>query len=295
MRWQKKASIAINTWLDLVDRLRQRFVLRRAARRLEAGHERWSVEGRQRVIAFLGRCNGRGRLRPGIVSGFRSSRRRDVGRSRSFGAGDVARSARDSLGASGPPRVAARGGGGKRLRRAAGAESSRNFRRPATKLSARVTFPAASTGAVHVEDLGTGVAVDVTLQDARRVGAAVADGYLVYAGGHASGATVLHRALPSGAEDFLAFETASAGLRDRLRGRARRRRARPAAGGGHARAPRRGRAPRDCASRPPISSARTARRPSATLAVVGCAVDANPAAPWGRPVTAPGATPARCG
>src|SRR5207237_1566821 len=76
----KKVSIAINTWLDLVDRLRQRFTSRRAARRLEAGHACWTVEERQRVIAFLGRCNGRGRLRPGIVSRFRPNGRRDVGR-----------------------------------------------------------------------------------------------------------------------------------------------------------------------------------------------------------------------
>ena len=53
---------------------------------------------------------------------------------------------------------------------------------------ARVTLPANAGAPLHLEDAASGTSVDVTLKDARPVAAQTTDGYVVYRGGHASGA-----------------------------------------------------------------------------------------------------------
>jgi RHS repeat-associated protein len=155
------------------------------------------------------------------------------------------------------------------------------------RASAHLILPARSTGATHLEDEASGVAIDISLRDARDVAAEPADGYVVYPRAHASGATLLHRALPSGFEDYLSFEQRpsvptvvygvalgpkAAGLRlvagtlEVLDARG---------------------APRLRVTPPFVVDADGAPT-DATLAVAGCAIDTSPAPPWGRAVTAPG-------
>ena len=167
---------------------------------------------------------------------------------------------------------------------------------PATAASktgtARVALPMNATVPLHLEDVASGTAVDVTLKDARPATAQTADGYVVYARAHASGATLLHRALPTGTEDYLAFDakpTATEIAYDLALGEGARGLRLVAntlevidAGG----------APRLRVTPPYIVGANGATM-DATLAVDGCAVDTNPAAPWTRAVTTPGAT--HCG
>ena len=81
---------------------------------------------------------------------------------------------------------------------------------------ARVTLPPQAKAALHIEDAATNVAVDVSLSGATAVAGQSADGYVVYPGALAAGATVLHRALPGGSEDFVAFDAKPAGHAGRL-------------------------------------------------------------------------------
>jgi hypothetical protein len=154
---------------------------------------------------------------------------------------------------------------------------------------ARVTLPASANAPMHLEDAASGTAVDVTLKDAAPAAAQTAGGYVVYARGHASGATVLHRALPTGTEDYLAFDAKPAATEiayDLALG----------AGASGLRLVANtlevvdtGGAPRLRVTPPYIVGANGALT-DATLAVDGCAVDTNAAGPWGRAVTAPGAS-----
>jgi hypothetical protein len=151
-----------------------------------------------------------------------------------------------------------------------------------------VALPSGATAPTHLDDRATHVAVDVTLVGARDVAAQLVDGYSVYPHAHASGVTMLERALPTGAEDFISFETRPAvpevdyslalsqevgGLRlvegtlELLDDEG---------------------APRLRAEIPFIVGADGVRT-EATLALEGCAVDTSPAAPWGRDLTPPGA------
>src|SRR6187431_420111 len=105
-------------------------------------------------------------------------------------------------GVGGKPDVPVLGGGGaKRFDDGPGglvpAFDAEISRRPA-----RVTLSKTAAAPFRVEDIGTGMAVDVTLRDGQGVPAEAAEGYLVYASGHASGATLLHRALVDGLEDY---------------------------------------------------------------------------------------------
>ncbi len=157
------------------------------------------------------------------------------------------------------------------------------------KAPARVLFPPQATAPVHVEDASTQTAVDVSLKDARAVAAETAGGYVVYRNAHASGATVLHRALPTGTEDFVSFES-----RPRLPEVAYQLALGKGVSGlrlvaGTLEMLDAGGAPR-LRVEPPYVVGADGARTDATLAVEGCAVDASAAAPWGRPVTAPGAT-----
>ena len=163
-----------------------------------------------------------------------------------------------------------------------------DFAAAAGRVSARVLLPQRSTAALHLEDAATGIGVDVSLVGARDVAAQAADGYVVYPQAHVSGATLLHRARPDGAEDFVSFDKRPseaaiayqvalgqgvsglrlvAGTLEMLD-----------AGG----------APRLRVTPPYLVGADGDRR-DAKLAVNGCSVDTNPAGPWGRRVTAPGA------
>jgi RHS repeat-associated protein len=152
----------------------------------------------------------------------------------------------------------------------------------------RVTLPERSTEPLRLEELRTGMAIDVQVRNVSNVAAQSGDGYYVYPHAHASGGTLLHRLTDDGVEDFVSFETRPAvpevvydlalengvsGLRlvegtlellddegtPRLR------------------------------AAPPFIVGADGARTEATLAVEGCAVDNDPAAPWGRAVTDPGA------
>jgi RHS repeat-associated protein len=161
---------------------------------------------------------------------------------------------------------------------------------PASTVShlARVTLPERSTEPLRVEDVTTGMTIDVQVRGAFNVVGQGADGYLVYPHAHSSGGTLLHRVVDDGAEDFISFETRPAvpevaydltlakqvsGLRliegtlEMLDDDG---------------------APRLRAT-PPFIVGADGVRTDATLAVEGCAVDTNPAGPWGRDLTPPGA------
>ena len=160
------------------------------------------------------------------------------------------------------------------------------FTAAAVTPATRVLLPARSDGAVRLEDVATGAAVAVTLEGGRDVAPLMASGYLVYRRGHASGATVLHRASPAGVEDWLSFDErpATPEVTYRL-----------ALGAGVAGlrlventlelldvrgAPR-------LRVEPPYLVGADGERTAATLALEGCSVDRSPAPPWDRAVTAP--------
>jgi hypothetical protein len=153
---------------------------------------------------------------------------------------------------------------------------------------ANVLLPQLCTTAVRLVDVASGASVDISLNGALPVAAQTVGGYAIYPSAFGVGGTVLHRALPSGSEDFInlptrpstsevdysvALGTGIAGLRlvsgtlEML----------DASG-----------TPRLHVSPPYIVGADGTSTDGA-LAVSGCAVDSDPSAPWGRPVTAPGA------
>jgi hypothetical protein len=153
--------------------------------------------------------------------------------------------------------------------------------------AARVVLPARATAAAHLEDAKSGLGVEVSLTGARDVAAQAADGYVAYPHALDSGATVLHRALPTGTEDFVSFEVRPSkseiaygidlgpgvsGLR--------------LVGGTLEMLDAEG-TPRLHVA-PPYVVGADGTQTDATLAVERCEVDEDGAAPWGRPVTAPG-------
>jgi len=156
------------------------------------------------------------------------------------------------------------------------------------KTEARVVLPARSTDPLHVEDASSGIGVDVSLRGAREVVGQAGAGYVAYPRGHVSGATVVQRPLPIGTEDFVSFAerprvpaieyemTVGPGVKG-LRLVANTLEVLDGAG-----------APRLRVSPPYIVGADGAQT-DATLAVDGCAVDINPAGPWGRAPSPPGA------
>ncbi|HXU01995.1 MAG TPA: kelch repeat-containing protein, partial [Polyangia bacterium] len=152
----------------------------------------------------------------------------------------------------------------------------------------RVVYPAQSNGRVRLEDASSGAVVAFRLRGAVSIDAEAGAGYLVYRGAHESGATLLHRALPSGTEDYVAFDARPAAAKltyELTRGpnvqglRLVEGTLEMLDGGG---------TPRLRVEPPYVVSADGARV-AATLAVEGCAFDTDPAAPWGREVTPPGA------
>ena len=154
---------------------------------------------------------------------------------------------------------------------------------------ASVVLPQLCTAALHLSDVTSGAAVDISLNGTLPVAAQTVGGYVVYPNGFGVGGTVLHRALPSGSEDFInlptrpataevdysvALGTGIAGLRlvsgtlEMLDG---------------------GGVPRLHVP-PPYIVGSDGTRTDGALAVSDCAVDSDPSGPWERPVTAPGAT-----
>ncbi len=151
---------------------------------------------------------------------------------------------------------------------------------------ARVALSVRASDAFSVTDETSGVSVAVTLQDARPAPAEVAEGYVVYRGGHASGADLVHRVTAEGTEDFMLFEDAPAetavayriALGDDVAGlRLIENTLELLDADG---------APRLRMAPPYLVDADGVHH-TAQVAVAGCAVDTEPAAPWDRPVTPP--------
>ncbi|WP_437581021.1 Kelch repeat-containing protein [Sorangium sp. So ce887] len=157
--------------------------------------------------------------------------------------------------------------------------------------AASAELPLRAARPVRLADTASGVSIAFSLVDAADVPAAVDGGLVLYAGAlrteDGSAHDVLHRVLPNGTEDFVVFdrEPARKELRYRvdvtavsgLRLVERTLEFLDAAG-----------SPRLRVAPPYLIDATGARLP-ASLSVESCAVDTNPRAPWGRPVTPPGA------
>lgn len=154
--------------------------------------------------------------------------------------------------------------------------------------SADVELPIHANGIVRLEDHKSHLSIDFALRNADGVGVTVSDGMALYR--RAIGESdVIHRVHAEGTEDYVVFEAKPehealsydvdvsrvAGLRlvsntlEFLDG---------------------GGAPRLRVAPPYVVDSKGVRS-EARLAIEACAYDANPAAPWGRPVTAPGPSP----
>ena len=151
--------------------------------------------------------------------------------------------------------------------------------------AASVALPTHAHDPVRLEDDGSHLVLAFSLRGASEVAVTSADGIAMYPGALA-GADIVHRVHAEGTEDYVAFETRPAkeelaydvdvshvaGLRlvsntlEFLDS---------------------GGAPRLRVARPYVVDA-TGVRTEGSLALEGCAYDANPAAPWGRAVTASG-------
>jgi hypothetical protein len=152
--------------------------------------------------------------------------------------------------------------------------------------SAQIVLPSSPDAPFHLKDLRSSARIAVRMLDATRATAEVVDGRVVYPGGYANG-DVVHQVRESGTEDFvilrergtssldyeLELEQGVVGLRlgaDTLE--------LLDAGG----------APRLRVASPYVVDD-AGSRIAASLSVDGCAYDTSPAAPWGRPITPPGA------
>jgi len=158
-----------------------------------------------------------------------------------------------------------------------------------TQRPGRVELPTRADGPFRLRDELSGLSVEVGLEGAIARSAELADGLLVYRRAYPGGADLIHRVTTEGTEDFLVFEEApvdhSVGydlaLGDRVAGlRLVANTLEMLDAGG---------VPRLRVAPPYLVDARGRRHP-ASLAVEGCAVDTDPAGPWGRAVTAPGAS-----
>ena len=105
--------------------------------------------------------------------------------------------------------------------------NSRRRRWRAESKPASLVLPQLVHGGAPSGDVASGAAVDITLNGALPVAAQTVGGYVVYPGGFGVGGTVLHRALPSGSEDFINLPTRLW----RRRGRLQRLRSEPASPG----------------------------------------------------------------
>ncbi|XXX81874.1 kelch repeat-containing protein [Sorangium sp. So ce134] len=153
---------------------------------------------------------------------------------------------------------------------------------------AAVELSPRASGPVRLTDMASGLGVAFSLDGAVDAPLAEADGFAIYAAGGPGGADLLHRVDRAGTEDFAFFERAPA--REELRYRV------DVGGAAGLRLVANtlefldaGGAPRLRIAPPYVLDADGERR-TARLSVEGCAVDTSPRPPWGRPVTAPGAT-----
>ena len=153
---------------------------------------------------------------------------------------------------------------------------------------ARLTLPALANAPLHLEDAATGLAVDVTLQGATSVAGQTTQGYVVYPGATATGGSIVHRAVAAGTEDFIAIDTKPAATQITYNVSLGAGAAALRLVSGTLEVLDAGGAPRLRVT-PPYIVGSDGARTDATLAVAGCAVDSDPAPPWGRAVTAPGA------
>jgi len=154
--------------------------------------------------------------------------------------------------------------------------------------TASVELPAHADDPVRITDDASRLSVSFTLEGSAKVALGAADGIAVYAAAAPSSGDILHRVGPGGTEDFVFF--AEAPTRSELRYHvdvsavaglrlvARTLELLDSSG-----------TPRLRVSPPYVLGANGARH-EASLGVEGCAVDSSPRAPWGRPVTSPGAS-----
>jgi MYXO-CTERM domain-containing protein len=151
-----------------------------------------------------------------------------------------------------------------------------------------LTLPASADGEVTLEDRRSGLSLRARALGAEATPAQIEGGYVSYASPFGPGTRLIHRPAPGGTEDYVLVE--ARGLRELSYAVELGERAaglRLVAGSLEVLDP--GGAPRLRVSRPYVLAA-GGRRVDAELIVEGCAVDRSPAPPWGRPVTAPGAT-----
>lgn len=154
---------------------------------------------------------------------------------------------------------------------------------------ASVMPPQLCSAALHLADVATGAAVDISTNGALPVAAQTAGSYLVCPGGFGAAGTVLHRALPGGSEDFISLSACQATPEVDYS---------LALGAGVA-------GPRLVGGAPEVLDASGApglhvsalyivgadgTRTDGVLAVTDYSVDGDPSAPWGRPVAVPGAS-----
>jgi uncharacterized membrane protein YgcG len=157
-----------------------------------------------------------------------------------------------------------------------------------TAKTASVELPGQADGPVRITDDASRFSVTFALVGAAKVSIGTADGIAVYAAAAPGGGDVLHRVSPSGTEDFVFFGEAPPIKEVRYRVDV------GAVAGlrlvaGALELLDSGGTPRLRVSPPYVLDADGVRH-AASLAVVGCAVDTSPRAPWGRPVTSPGAS-----
>ncbi|MEZ4444479.1 MAG: kelch repeat-containing protein [Polyangiaceae bacterium] len=149
-----------------------------------------------------------------------------------------------------------------------------------------MSLPARADGAFRLQHRG--VTLAVTLLGASPTARETIEDLVVYRSGYGDGRDVIHRVTERGTEDFVRFPHAPSDPRLRyridladgaagLRLVSRTLEVLDAAG-----------APRLRVAPPYVVDA-NGKRHAASLGVEGCAFDASPAPPWGRPVTSPGA------
>ena len=167
---------------------------------------------------------------------------------------------------------------------------------PARGGAALVTLPERANGAFTIQDRTTGLSLEVAHDGASEVEAQVMDGYVTYPSALASalearggrGGHLLYRVHPRGVEDYVTVDTAPADpvlryrvvLGDRVAGLRLVENVLEFVNERHD--------PRLRVAHPYLVDQAGKQHP-ATLAVFGCAYDHNPASPWDRPVTPPGA------
>jgi len=152
---------------------------------------------------------------------------------------------------------------------------------------AQLLFGPTASHPFRITDTRSGLWLEVAAPNARGVPAETADGYLVYRDALGTGSSIIHRVEAGGTEDFVvcADRTAAASVSYEvdlspevagLRLVSNTLEALDASG-----------APRLRMS-PPYVISGDGRKVELLPAVAGCAVDENPAPPWGRAVTPPG-------